>query len=300
MAAVVGLRRADAAGRQPDAPRDVRRRSGPAGAGPLGVAVLALVPLLLFWQWSPALDAILRAGNDPSTERGYYRPLHRLPRSVGAETGRVEVVPTARHWEAAFVAARFPIARGWERQLDIRFNPLFYAPDLTAGAYHDVAARARASTGSPCPMPRWTIRRRTRLPSSRPGLAYLRPVWAVDHWRVYEVVDARGLVDGPAEVVDMDIDSITLDVTGARRRRRAGPRVPVLGHRPTRLRRVGRVTAGSCLRDVPVWARRRRGSDEPGAPHPRRPTRAPICGTRTPPGCLATFPVTRSSGHPGP
>ena len=108
---------------------------------PPGVAVLALVPLLLFWQWSPAVDAIARAGYDPSTERGYYRPLIAYLASVGAETGRVEVVPTARHWEAAFVAARFPIARGWERQLDIRFNPLFYVPELTSARVPHLAAR---------------------------------------------------------------------------------------------------------------------------------------------------------------
>ena len=45
------------------------------------------------------------------------------------------------------------------------------------------------------------------------GLGYLRPVWSDDHWRVYEVVDAAWLVDGPAEVVAVDIDSVTLDVT---------------------------------------------------------------------------------------
>ena len=118
-------------------------RLGMYAAGP---ALLALVPLrrllalvipwLLFWQWSPALDAMLRAGTDPSTQQAYYRPLIAYLASVGAETGRVEIVPTARHWEAAYVASRFPIARGWERQLDIRFNPLFYEDGLTAAAYH--------------------------------------------------------------------------------------------------------------------------------------------------------------------
>ena len=44
------------------------------------------------------------------------------------------------------------------------------------------------------------------------GLGYLRPAWANAHWHVYEVVDSTGLVDGPAEVVSIDIDSVTLDV----------------------------------------------------------------------------------------
>ena len=179
---------------------------------PLSVAVLALLPVLLFWQWSPAIDAIVRAGNDPSTERGYYRPLLGYLAAVGAETGRVEVVPTARHWEAAFVAARFPIARGWERQLDIRFNPLFYEPDLSSAAYHtwllesgiDRVAVPDAALDDSATEEAALIDR---------GLPYLRPVWSNGHWRVFEVIDGRGLVDGAAEVVAMDIDSVTLHVT---------------------------------------------------------------------------------------
>jgi hypothetical protein len=179
---------------------------------PLSLAVLALVPLLLFWQWSPALDAIFRAGDDPSTERDYYRPLVGYLASVGAATGRVEVVPTARHWEAAFVAARFPIARGWERQLDIRFNPLFYEPDLTAEAYHAWLLESGIDRVAvpDAPLDDSAAEEAALIAD---GLDYLRPVWSADHWRVYEVIDSRGLVDGPAQVVALDIDSITLDVT---------------------------------------------------------------------------------------
>ena len=44
------------------------------------------------------------------------------------------------------------------------------------------------------------------------GLGYLRPVWSNDHWDVYEVIDSPGLLDGAADVVEVDIDSITIDV----------------------------------------------------------------------------------------
>ena len=124
--------------------------------------MLALAPLLLFWQWSPAFDAILRAGNDPSTERAYYVPLLGYLGSVGAETGRMEIVPTARHWEAAFVAARFPIARGGSASSTSASTRCSTSDDLTAAAYHDVAARRRASTASPSPTPRSTGRRARR------------------------------------------------------------------------------------------------------------------------------------------
>ena len=34
------------------------------------------------------------------------------------------------------MAPRFPLARGWERQLDIKYNSLFYDGTLTAATYH--------------------------------------------------------------------------------------------------------------------------------------------------------------------
>ena len=39
---------------------------------------------------------------------------------------RVEVAFTHNHWEAAHLATSVPLARGWERQLDEKANPLFY------------------------------------------------------------------------------------------------------------------------------------------------------------------------------
>ena len=74
----------------------------------------------------PGVRRHFRSARDDSTSADYYEPLLGFLDDVGAEDGRIEVVPTARHWEAAYVAATFPIARGWERQLDIRFNALFY------------------------------------------------------------------------------------------------------------------------------------------------------------------------------
>jgi hypothetical protein len=44
---------------------------------------------------------------------------------------------------------------------------------------------------------------------------YLRPVWHSDNWRVWEVVNPTGMLDGPAEVVEIDADSIWIDVRAA-------------------------------------------------------------------------------------
>ena len=44
---------------------------------------------------------------------------------------------THNHWEAAHLASVVPLARGWERQLDEKANPLFYdGRPLTAERYH--------------------------------------------------------------------------------------------------------------------------------------------------------------------
>ena len=40
--------------------------------------------------------------------------------------GRLEIPATQNHWETAFVAPVVSLARGWERQVDIADNPMFY------------------------------------------------------------------------------------------------------------------------------------------------------------------------------
>ncbi len=180
---------------------------------PLRRVVLAgAVPLLLFWQWSPAFDAIFRSGRDLSTQRDYYDPLLSYLDAVGATEGRTEVVPTARHWEAAYVAATVPIARGWERQLDIRFNRLFYEPGLTSWAYHDWLKEEGIDRVALADAPLDDAGKQ-EAGLLEQGLPFLRPVWSNAHWRVWQVVDSPGMIDGPARVVSIEADSIVLDVT---------------------------------------------------------------------------------------
>jgi len=195
-------------------------RLGMYAAGPIVLSLVttrramlvALLPAIWFWQWSPAGDAVFRSGDDPSIERAYHRPLLRFLRSVNAETSRVEVVPTGRHWETAYVAARFPIARGWERQLDIKYNPLFYDGDLTPEAFHDwlLSSGVRYVALADVPLDD-SGEDEARLIGD--GLSYLQPVWHNEHWRVWEVADSPGVIDGPAELVAVDTDELTLRVT---------------------------------------------------------------------------------------
>ena len=183
-------------------------------ARPRRVAIAALaVPALIWWQWSPALDGIARAGRDPSSVAAYHEPLVAAVASFGPLDGRVEVVPTRRHWETVYVASEVPLARGWERQLDIGRNAIFYEDDLDRASYHrwllDNAVRYVAladvaldpSAGA-----------EAELVRGRP--AYLQAVWRNEHWVLYRVVDARPLVEGPARLVRSGPADVVLDVTG--------------------------------------------------------------------------------------
>ena len=197
-------------------------RLGMYAAGPLlltsrpqrRTAMILVLPLVWFWQWSPAFDSMLRSRSDPSVEARYHLPLVDFLERASSGLDRVEVVPTARHWETAYVASRLPIARGWERQLDLRFNPLFYEPGLSAVEYE----RWLRANGV-----RFVAVPDVRLDDS--GIAeaalialnppFLKPVWSAAHWRVYEVTGSTGLVDGPAVLVEMGVDSVVLTVTDA-------------------------------------------------------------------------------------
>jgi hypothetical protein len=174
-------------------------------------ALAVLLPFAAFWMWSPAIDAIARAPRDPSVEASYYEPLVEWFESNDTEVARVEVVPTSRHWETAYVAIDIPIARGWERQLDMRFNPEFYEPELPVGRYlrwlldEGVEYVALADA-----VPDLSGRAEAEILAGDPP--FLREVWSNDHWRVWEVLGSTGYVDGPADLVELGIDDVVLDV----------------------------------------------------------------------------------------
>lgn len=173
----------------------------------------AAVVAALWWQWSPALDGIVRAGSDPSSSASFYEPLVDAIRAQPDPAGRVEVVPTQRHWETFYVARELPLARGWERQLDMSRNPAFYDGSLDAATFHhwlrDHAVRyvALADAGlDPGGVGEAEL--------VRGGLAYLTPVWHDDQWQLFRVVDPLAIVDGPARLVDLGVSEVTLDVFG--------------------------------------------------------------------------------------
>ncbi|HET8980948.1 MAG TPA: hypothetical protein VFN87_22535, partial [Solirubrobacteraceae bacterium] len=173
---------------------------------PVMLALLAAPLLYVGWQ-APVRDVAQTIG-DPSVTAAYYRPLLRYLR---AQPGvfRVEIPLTRTHWEAWWVARFVPLARGWERQLDIADNALFYRGRLTAAAYkawlHRTAVRFVALPDAALD---YSARAEARL--IRHGLPYLRPVMRSAHWRVYAVAGATPIATGPAGLTAMGPDALTL------------------------------------------------------------------------------------------
>jgi hypothetical protein len=153
----------------------------------LGMAAFVLVlGCLAFWQWSSAARDFLASQNEPSARTSYYTPLLRFLEKQRPELGRVEIPFTRSHWEAAVVAPHFPLARGWERQLDAGRNPLFYAGILTNFTYANwLAEHAVRFVALPDVKPDESSFKERGLIEHDPP--YLRLIKRLPHWRIYVV-----------------------------------------------------------------------------------------------------------------
>lgn len=173
------------------------------------LTVLVAAPLLLVWTLQP-LGSDLSVAASPSASPTYYSGLLRFLKAHGATRGRVEIPFTREHWETVFVAPRFPLARGWERQLDRRYNALFYERGaLNARSYvawlHDTSVRYVALSDG-----RLDAAAVAEAAILRRGLPELRPVWHDRHWRVWAVRHPTPIVSGAARLVRLGPSSITL------------------------------------------------------------------------------------------
>jgi hypothetical protein len=177
-------------------------------AGPLAAllignrrALILLALPLLYLQWQGAIRDVAQAQGDPSTTAAYYQPLLRYLTSRPGPPFRVEIPFTRDHWESYEVAPEIALARGWERQLDIAENPLFYGQDLTPGRYE---ALADAPLDPSAQREAALIRR---------GLPDLPLVRRTAHWRIYAVRRPTAIVTGAAELVAMGPDWLRLRAT---------------------------------------------------------------------------------------
>jgi hypothetical protein len=176
---------------------------------PLILAALALP--LLYWQWNAPVRDWIRAHGDPSTSVAYYRPLLTfLDGRTHGEPFRIEIPFTANHWESARVSPHYPLARGWERQLDKKYNKLFYDAELDPERYRRwlEANAVRYVALSDARLDGSAKQEDALVRSGR--LSWLRPVWSGPHWKVYAVDRPGQLAVGAAAVTRLGPDSVDL------------------------------------------------------------------------------------------
>lgn len=179
-----------------------RTRSG-------AVAFAVMLALLAFWQWSSAARDFLASQNEPSANVSYYDPLLRFLRTQRPENGRLEIPFTRSHWEAAVVAPHFPLARGWERQLDAGRNSLFYRGYLSNFTYANwLAEHAVQLVALPDVKPDESSFGERGLIERHPP--YLKLIKRLPHWRIYSVTLPHPMVI-PEEGVDIRIAKLRAD-----------------------------------------------------------------------------------------
>jgi hypothetical protein len=179
---------------------------------PRGAVVVVAVSIpLLYWQLVAPVRDVRKAAGDPSTELSFYEPLLAQLDAAGAEAYRVHVPPTKNRWEAAYVARRHPIARGWLRQLESDDFDLFTDGSLTPDAYRGwLDEHAVGLIAVPDARRDYLAEDEVELIDA--GLPYLREVWSSADWRLYEVADPTPI---GADVSQPDAFAVEVEGGGA-------------------------------------------------------------------------------------
>ena len=170
------------------------------------VGVLAVAGILV-WQVAPILSD-LRAQPGPHLEA-------MTGELVALGSFRAEVVAPRGHLESWIVAEQVPLARGWNRQIDVRDNPIFYRDNLTAHDYlawlHDQAVD-HVAVPRTAPVDFGSARELVLL---RQRVAGLTRVWSDRDWTVYAVDEPRSIAGGAATVRSFTRTSLTVSSPAA-------------------------------------------------------------------------------------
>jgi hypothetical protein len=158
---------------------------------PRPALAVALAGMALWVLWGP-VGQTLEVSGDPSTRAAFYAPVERFLAQHRSEPVRIEVPFTRAHWEAAFLAPDVSLARGWERQLDKRYDLVLESHHLDAAAYRAWLDREGVSyVALPDVAFDQSSSHEVRL--LRAGLPYLREVMRSAHWRIFGVLDPSPL-----------------------------------------------------------------------------------------------------------
>ncbi|MGD1059339.1 MAG: hypothetical protein ABR992_18215, partial [Solirubrobacteraceae bacterium] len=179
------------------------------------VAAMALCVSAVWVVWGPIRETLAVAGSE-ATSASYYAPVKRFLAEQHAGPVRVEVPLTRSHWEAAELAPTVSLARGWEKQLETRYDDVLLRPGLTAASYdgwlHEQAVTYVALPDVPLDP---SSAREGRL--IRGGLPYLKEVFASAHWRIFRVLAPTPLASGPGTLTALGHDSFALRARAAGR-----------------------------------------------------------------------------------
>jgi hypothetical protein len=173
------------------------------------VTAFALCLAAVWTVWGPVRETLAVAGS-AATSASYYAPVKRF--FAGGGPVRVEVPLTRTHWEAALLAPSVPLARGWEKQLDERYDGVLLRSGLTANSYY-AWLRAQAVGYVALPDVRLDPSSAAEGRLIAAGLPYLQEAMRSAHWRVYRVLGATPLMSGPGRLTSLADDSIGLTAT---------------------------------------------------------------------------------------
>jgi hypothetical protein len=182
-----------------------------------GVVLAITMAGSLYWQVTASVSQIARSVGDPSTEAAYFEPPAHWLRNHGAEGKRIEVPSTANHWEAAYLAPDFDLARGWLRQAETTRDDIFYDEgELTRRSYgnwlRDNAISYVALPDAPLD---YSSTAERHLVLAEPPYLQLRHT--SEHWRIYRVLDPKPMIQpldgGRAATKWVGRQGFALDVT---------------------------------------------------------------------------------------
>jgi len=176
------------------------------------LVVAASVPLAL-WLVLPGVAAAEHLG-DPAADAEYYTAVTDYITQAGGAPGRVEVPFTAGHWEVDYIASEVPIARGWERQVDMDRNEVLYDDDLSSAEYKrwidEHAVRWIALPD--IEIDDGGLAERALLEG---GLSWVRAPHVIDNWHIWEVVDPSPIVEEPGRLISESPEEIVISVPTA-------------------------------------------------------------------------------------
>lgn len=178
-----------------------------------GIVAGVLVGLATTWMSIPFVTAIARGVSDQSKSTSFYVGLLKFLHTQDPARGRLEIPFTREHWESARVARAFPLARGWERQIDLHYNGVLYRPLSSASYRHWLDHNAVTLVALPnAPLDYGGSAEAHVLRTPPP---YLTPVWHDTHWAVWRVRNAVPLVSGDARMDSVGPASFVLTFSAA-------------------------------------------------------------------------------------